>query len=313
MKAEYIPVACTLLLGGVILQLSVVFRSHAGRWWAAAFVVLAIGQGLRPVEWRAHIAAEGVFFVMLSAGCRQIVRTRFWKRKSTMYGLLLILIVALDGSQAAVAASGAPLTSLALGDLTLSVLLGWALIMLMGETAHFRIEKRLDDVYDTQRLLERRLNTDPLTQALSRHAFHWIQQGTEVTTEGNLSGIVVMFDLDRLKHINDTYGHPAGDRAIRAVADRIRSVIRAQDLLFRWGGDEFVAVLPNLSLAAGRTRLEAFDRPIPVPLDDGSEVECRITWGIAEFGSGNTLEESIRLADEDMYEIRQRRAERATA
>lgn len=313
MKPEFVAVACTLLLALVILQLAFVFRSHAGRWWSAAFVLLAIGQALRGVEWPAHIAAEGVFFVTLTVGCRQIVRTRFWKRKSTMYGLLLILLTVLDGSQAAVAANGAPLTNLAVGDLALSVLLGCALIMLMGETAQFRLEQRLDNVYDTQRMLERRLNTDPLTQALSRHAFHWIQQGTEVTTEGNLSGIVVMFDLDHLKKINDTYGHAAGDRAIRAVADRIRSVIRAQDLLFRWGGDEFVAVLPNLSPAAARTRLEHFAGPIPVRLDDGSEVECRITWGIAEFGGGINLEESIRLADEHMYEFRQRRGEVATA
>ena len=56
---------------------------------------------------------------------------------------------------------------------------------------------------------------------------------------------VVMADVDRLKRINDAEGHEAGDEAIRSVANAIRKRIRADDLLFRWGGDEFLVVMPQ--------------------------------------------------------------------
>ena len=61
-----------------------------------------------------------------------------------------------------------------------------------------------------------------------------------------LAGTAVIADIDNLKSINDQFGHAAGDAAIRAVATAIRSLIRADDLLFRWGGDEFLLVLEHL-------------------------------------------------------------------
>lgn len=305
MNPAVLAVAATLLLGFVMIQLAAMFRSKAGRWWAAAFGILACAQLLREM-FAVHLVLEATFFGVLSLGCRNIVRTRFWKRKSTMYGGLLAILVSLDAAQLAAEQSGAPLTNINFGDFTLSVLLGCSLIMLMAEKSQWKLEKTLAEIQGARQLLEQRLHTDLLTQTLSRHAFNWIQQGSEIATEGLLSGIVVMFDVDGLKTINDTYGHHVGDLAIQAVANAIRGVIRGDDLLFRWGGDEFVAVLPNLLPDAAQVRLQRFDRPIAVRLDDGSTIDCGMTWGLAELGA-TSLDEAIRRADEQMYQRRQMR------
>jgi diguanylate cyclase (GGDEF)-like protein len=90
--------------------------------------------------------------------------------------------------------------------------------------------------------------TDHLTSAFNRYAFHAL-------LDHDLAGTAVIADIDNLKSINDQYGHSAGDAAIRAVATAMRSCIRADDLLFRWGGDEFLVLLLNVSELDARKRL----------------------------------------------------------
>jgi diguanylate cyclase (GGDEF)-like protein len=189
-------------------------------------------------------------------------------------------------------------------DLLACVFIGCAMIMVTTEAAHDRLESALTDLMRAHGELERRFQTDFLTEAFSRHAFHWMQQGAEIATADELVGVVVMFDIDNLKEINDTLGHPAGDTAIRAVANAIRSVIRGDDLLFRWGGDEFVAVIPNLSTSVVAERLKTFENAIAVRLDDGSFTECRVSYGCADFGAQQLIDEAIRQADARMYAVR---------
>src|SRR5262245_17050548 len=92
--------------------------------------------------------------------------------------------------------------------------------------------------------LQSMVHLDPLTDALNRHAFHSLVNRPDETVLR--SGCVVVVDIDSLKPVNDSYGHAAGDAVIRAVAKGIRSLIRADDMLFRWGGDEFLVVLFNV-------------------------------------------------------------------
>ena len=116
----------------------------------------------------------------------------------------------------------------------------------------------------------------------------------------------VMVDMDHLKPVNDELGHAAGDRAIAAVADILRAELRTTDLGARYGGDEFVLLLPHTTAAEGhvladrlcarleRTALEAGDRRILL----------RASFGVAEIGAGGAEEpagELVRRADEALY------------
>jgi diguanylate cyclase (GGDEF)-like protein len=190
------------------------------------------------------------------------------------------------------------------GDLLVSVFVGCTMVLVIAEMENRRAKDNVSELEQARSVIEQRLHTDALTEAFSRHAFHWMKKGDEIATDGMLTGVVVMIDIDELKQINDNFGHDAGDTAIRAVANALRGVIRSDDLLFRWGGDEFLAILPNLPEPVVIQRLSVFEQPIPVRLDDGRQIGCRISCGYAEFGTRGTMDEAIQIADQRMYEGR---------
>jgi diguanylate cyclase (GGDEF)-like protein len=100
-------------------------------------------------------------------------------------------------------------------------------------------------VSERERLVSRR---DPLTGALNRRSFREeYQREADRSRRLGLGIAVVVIDLDHLKAINDRHGHDTGDEVLRQFTRRVSSVIRDHDLLFRWGGDEFVLLLPHTS------------------------------------------------------------------
>jgi diguanylate cyclase (GGDEF)-like protein len=188
-------------------------------------------------------------------------------------------------------------------DLMVSMFLGYGMVIVTTEEANADLRAAMGELAEARNTLARKLNTDPLTSALNRHAFHSMQRGEDVARE-HLAGVVLMIDIDNLKRINDTDGHEAGDTVIRAAANAIRGRIRADDLLFRWGGDEFVAVIPNSTLAVVAHRMEPLDAPIFAHSADGPPIEFRLSWGGAEFGPDDPLENAMHIADERMYQSR---------
>jgi diguanylate cyclase (GGDEF)-like protein len=113
---------------------------------------------------------------------------------------------------------------------------------------------------------------------------------------------VVMFDLDRFKQINDSYGHAAGDEVLRCVGSTLRATVRDSDLSARLGGEEFVAVLPDADLQEARVvaeRLRAQLRARTIPAI-GSSVTA--SFGVAELQPGDaTAEDLLHRADQAMY------------
>jgi diguanylate cyclase (GGDEF)-like protein len=187
-----------------------------------------------------------------------------------------------------------------LADLFVATILGFGMIIVTAEEANHELEEA------TARA-ELKMNIDPLTEALNRHAFHSMQHGEEVQTDGVLSGVVVMIDVDNLKGINDKFGHAAGDAVIRAAANSVRTLIRADDLLFRWGGDEFVAIIPNSTLITVCERLAPLSDGITARVSpSGPPLRFSISWGGAEFGDRTSMESAMKAADQAMYRSRSR-------
>lgn len=174
-------------------------------------------------------------------------------------------------------------------DSLLLTMLGFGMVMVSTGEVQSDLEIARDSLAGVAR-------TDHLTSAFNRYAFHTL-------LERDLSGTAVIADIDNLKSINDQYGHSAGDAAIRAVATAIRGCIRADDLLFRWGGDEFLVLLLNVSELDARQRLSVVNeqlRAVRMPLGD-AEVMVSVSMGFASFDSGESLDEVIRVADSAMY------------
>jgi diguanylate cyclase (GGDEF)-like protein len=145
--------------------------------------------------------------------------------------------------------------------------------------------------------------TDPLTGCRNRRFFDEII-GRELQRhrryETPLSLLFV--DVDNFKAVNDTLGHDAGDRVLRHVADFLRRNIREADYVFRWGGDEFIALLScteDEALRRGLALQREFTRSKP---DKGIPSDVGLSVGVAEVGlDTRDVMASVRTADERMY------------
>jgi diguanylate cyclase (GGDEF)-like protein len=113
---------------------------------------------------------------------------------------------------------------------------------------------------------------------------------------------LAFIDVDDLKQVNDAYGHAAGDRLLRVVANTVRARLRAYDVIVRYGGDELICALPGL------TALEATNRfaEIASALTDVNDLYS-VTVGIAAAESDDTIEDVIARADARLLEIRRSR------
>jgi diguanylate cyclase (GGDEF)-like protein len=118
---------------------------------------------------------------------------------------------------------------------------------------------------------------------------------------------LVMFDMDNLKKVNDTFGHLAGDRVIRNVAALLVENSRSSDFIARLGGDEFIGIFYHTDQAKldekFRSLIEKLSRE-PLVFD-GQEIICSFSYGIADFpAEGSTLNELIQVADKKLYEAK---------
>lgn len=148
---------------------------------------------------------------------------------------------------------------------------------------------------------------DPLTKLPNRLLYHdRLHHAIELAARNRQKFAVAIMDLNDFKEINDQRGHLAGDRVLQAVAERLRSVLRANDTVARLGGDEFAFVLPEAGddspRIVAKKMIEALQAPIE--LDDGN-ITIRCSIGIAIYpGHGTDTDELMARADAAMYEAK---------
>lgn len=146
---------------------------------------------------------------------------------------------------------------------------------------------------------------DALTNILNRRA--WTEAANRMLASGPERSIAMLFlDLDHFKTLNDLQGHAAGDRALVAVAEVLSNELRPTDLLGRYGGEEFVAMLHDVSQeqalhVATRLCRRVHRMEIPVNLND---LRLSVSIGLAMRSMGDTLESLIERADQAMYYVK---------
>jgi diguanylate cyclase (GGDEF)-like protein len=194
-------------------------------------------------------------------------------------------------------------------DLIFEVLLGFGTVMLVTEGVRRELETANRELTAARDRLEVLVRRDPLTESLNRHAFYSLIDSHDHLAAKPAHGSVGLIDIDDLKIINDTMGHAAGDVVIRAVAKAIRLSIRPDDLLFRWGGDEFLVLLFGVSDVEARARFANLGESLASVAAPGLAVPILVTvsCGVAPFPNTGTLEQAIERADNEMYGQKQRR------
>lgn len=194
-------------------------------------------------------------------------------------------------------------------DLILEILLGFGTLMLVMDRTRHEVESVNRELIAARDRLEILARMDPMTEALNRHAFYSLMEKNESGAMVAQPGCVIVLDIDNLKPINDSLGHAAGDEAIREVARTVRSVIRADDLLFRWGGDEFLILFFNLSESGAHKRIGDIDDSLALKQLPGlgTPMPVIVSYGFAAFTSMSEIEEAIEKADSAMYARKQAR------
>jgi diguanylate cyclase (GGDEF)-like protein/PAS domain S-box-containing protein len=153
--------------------------------------------------------------------------------------------------------------------------------------------------------LKRMVTEDQLTGTLTRRAFLERAEGVLAAGHGSDALRLLMLDVDHFKAINDTYGHPVGDKVLAAAAQRVGAAVRQRDFVGRMGGEEFAVLLPHCSHEmtieiAERIRMSVESHP--VILDDGRHVNVTVSVGAtcAITGRGG-LEALMSVADKALY------------
>jgi diguanylate cyclase (GGDEF)-like protein len=130
-----------------------------------------------------------------------------------------------------------------------------------------------------------------------------LQEHATRRARGGPRFFVCIIDLDHFKNINDTYGHAAGDAVLRSFAAQAQVVLRTTDMIGRWGGEEFLLLLPETppgdpTLGVERLRASLADMPASVALHD---VRVRFSAGFARYEEGEPVDQAIERADRALY------------
>ncbi len=163
-----------------------------------------------------------------------------------------------------------------------------------------QLEKRLQ-LEELARHLDFRAATDPLTGIYNRRKFNRVLAGEILRAQRYAMPLsLILFDVDHFKHVNDTYGHQAGDRVLVEIAHFVSAHIRTSDVLARWGGEEFMVLTPGLQIKEAVALAEKLRGGIrSLAYDNMPSVTC--SFGITEYRKDDTAEFLIARADEMLY------------
>ncbi len=115
----------------------------------------------------------------------------------------------------------------------------------------------------------------------------------------------VFFDIDHFKSINDTYGHFAGDKVIKAVAKEIERGVRDGDIAARWGGEEIAVALVGENMNNARKKAESIRLNIEKMIFDIEELKVTVSAGVSCVAAGYTFEDVLKQADQALYKAKQ--------
>ncbi len=165
---------------------------------------------------------------------------------------------------------------------------------------HF-LEKTSSELDSINKELGKKASTDQLTRIYNRWELeHKINDILDLCSSDNTPASIIFMDIDHFKHINDTFGHDIGDMVLRASVDLIRDHLEQQHVFGRWGGEEFIYVLPGMELEKALEFAESLRKQI----DENCFVTVKhltMSFGVTQNKPGDTLDSFVKRADQALY------------
>lgn len=171
--------------------------------------------------------------------------------------------------------------------------------------ANDALHRNLREIDELQEQLREQANRDPLTGLYNRRYLDsTLERELARCKRGGTPLALILIDIDHFKQVNDTYGHQAGDEVLLRLAAMLASMARAGDVACRYGGEEFLLLMPTMPLASARERAEALRAAfadVEVPFG-AFKLRTTVSVGIAAYpGHGISADELIRNADTALY------------
>ena len=315
-----LPVAGTRGIGGALVLAGLLAMGAAldprnagptsdrsGLWWilGVAGVLMVLAALLPLATWRIILGGA-----LLLEVAWVMWRVREFEERALPRLLFIAGLTVLGGWAAAMlfapvgSVVGAPVAVMA-GALVLGLgLLAVATVLAVVTAEIGVLGEEITELGETHQHLLRLAESDPLTGCPSRQALRaWFERW-----DGGEPVSVVLIDIDNLKRINDGHGHVAGDEALRLVAGVLKESIRPGDLVVRWGGDEFVAVLRGAVHDAATRRFTTLIGTLEEAAEGFPyEAPLRVDWGVSSCVAASDISRSLAEADERMYAMKRRR------
>ena len=173
-----------------------------------------------------------------------------------------------------------------------------------------KVKERTSDLEKVQSQFKEQAHRDPLTNLYNRRYLTDIaEQNIKIAKRDSLELSVIILDIDMFKNINDTYGHSIGDKTIIKIAQKLKKIARESDMIFRYGGEEFLLLLPKTSLENAThlaERIREGIENISIELEDNKKVQVTISAGVSKVLNDKdiNIEESINRADINLYKAK---------